>query len=343
MITEVKRFVFGLMLGSLSLLGVADLRAFQKLEEGGPERAAFTRAVYELFVDEEFELLDRMADKLLQEKSRFPDGTWKLAAFYRSFHAASGDTKVNWHELWARFGRWEKKNPQSATARVMHAQMMANYAWEARGGGFADTVSGEGWNMFADRLRIARDILEADAFLKKVPGYYSSMMLVALGQGWPKDKAEALFIEAAVLARDYEDFYFRRAYYLQPKWHGEPGEWLRFAEEAAETTKEQWGRGFYARVVWGTLGTPSKKRYQEAGIDWAKFKQGFEDLVQRTPDSLWNKNAFCYFACMADDRETARRLFEELQDSYAPSIWGEEETFAYNKRWAKAKNVIRKK
>jgi len=323
----------------VGLLGVSRARAYEKIAEGGPDRAAFSHAVHELFLDEEFELLDQMADKLFKEKTRFADGTWKLAAFYRSFTVPGQSTKTNWHEWWARYGRWEKKYPHSATARVMHAWTMMNYAWEARGSGYADTISNEGGELFVDRLRIGRDILESDPELKKIPGYYAVMMTVALGQGWRKDQAEALFIESAVVARDFEECYFIRAYYLQTKWYGEPGEWQRFAEHAAEATKDDWGRGFYARVVWGVLGTPDKKRFQDAGIDWAKLKQGFEDLVQRTPESLWNKNAFCYYACMAGDRETARRLFDELQDRYAPSIWSEE-AFAFHKRWAKQKSRV---
>lgn len=92
-------------------------------------------------------------------------------------------------------------------------------------------------------------------------------------------------------------------------------------------------------MVWATLGLPDSKRFQDGKIDWPKLKQGFEDLVQRTPESLWNKNAFCYYACIAEDRETALRLFAELQDRYAPSIWQNEERFLWYKNWAVRKPI----
>jgi len=254
----IKRYLCIVMAALAGWLGASRALALEKIEDGGPERAEFVRAVRQLFLDEEYELLDQMADKLWQEKTRFADGCWKLPFFYKAFRVEGRDSKVNWHEWWARYGRWEKKYPQSATARVMHAWTMMNYAWEARGGGWADTVSKEGWQLFAERIKIGRDILDSDPSLKKVPGYYEVMMTVALGQSWPREKAEDLFIEAAVLARDYEEFYFYRANFLQPKWYGKEGEWLRFADEAAEATKEAWGRAFYARVVWATLGLPDK-------------------------------------------------------------------------------------
>ena len=73
-------------------LGASRALALEKIEDGGPERAEFVRAVRQLFLDEEYELLDQMADKLWQEKTRFADGCWKLPFFYKAFRVEGLDS-----------------------------------------------------------------------------------------------------------------------------------------------------------------------------------------------------------------------------------------------------------
>jgi len=230
--------------------------------------------------------------------------------------------------------RWEKKYPGSITAQIVHARMLVNYAWEARGAGWADTVTDEGWGVFFERLNEARAMLDKNPKAKSCPGYYSTMMTVALGQSWPRDDFDRLFAEAVSLAPDDEVLYFRKSYFLQPKWYGQPGEWLKFAAEAAASTSSQLGMELYTRIVWSTIGTGNIRALQQNGVDWPKMRQGFEDMARRYPGSLWNKNAYCYYAYAAHDRDTVRRLMVELQGQYEPAIWRSEGLFETAMAWA---------
>jgi hypothetical protein len=236
----------------------------------------------------------------------------------------------------ARFERWERANPNSITARIAHAAALVSYAWVARGDGMANTVTAEGGRLFEQRLKQARMLLESDDALKKCPGYYSTLMTVALGQGWPRKDYDRLFEEAVALAPDYEMFYFFKANFLQEKWYGtSPDEWHRFALSAAAATKKEHGQSLYTRIVWSIHG-PGMTRmaaFKAAGVDWPRMRQGFEDIAREYPDSLWNKNAFCFYAFAADDKATARRLFGELAGRYSQEIWGSAEVFRQTERW----------
>ena len=75
------------------------------------------------------------------------------------------------------------------------------------------------------------------------------MHTVALGQGWRRNEYDALYKKAVEGEATYYEFYFRKAYYLLPRWYGKPGEWERFAEEAAKEAK----RCHFKRI--GVLGT----------------------------------------------------------------------------------------
>jgi hypothetical protein len=139
--------------------------------------------------------------------------------------------------------------------------------------------------------------------------------------------------EAVALEPDYESFYFLRANWLQPKWYGQDGEWLRFAEQAAERTKAAYGQEYYARIVWATFGTTNDQPLD--GVNWARMRTGFEDMMKRHPESLWNLNAFAYFAVRAKDQPTALKLFGELKGRFAPAIWGTSKKFEAAEIWAR--------
>jgi hypothetical protein len=317
----------------------AEPSKLQPLVEGSAQRREFLLAVRQLVTQEDFATLDLMAEKLWRERSRFPEGVWKLTLFYTALNVSSANrTKADWPGTFARFERWQKARPDSASAKIGHAEALTSYAWQARGGGYADTVSGESWKLFAERLQQARKLLDSDPALKTWPGYYQTMMTVALGQGWPRPEYDRLFAAAVKLAPEYETFYFRKANFLLSKWYGtSEDEWHRFALASSKSLEAEHGHSFYARIVWAVIGSgPTSKTaaMKRARIDWPRMRQGFRDLAKEYPDSLWNQNAFCYYACAAQDRATARELFQELKGRYASTLWGGVENFRKAQAWA---------
>lgn len=317
---------------------VPSLRALTPVTDGPAERGPLITSVRQFFEADEFALLERMAAKLWAEQTRFTDGTWKLGEFFRAFSASTQEgARVDWDAMWARFDRWETKVPGSELAKILRARAMVSWAWAARGGGYADTVPEKGWKDFGERLQAARRLLESDPSLRDNIGYYYAMIPIAQGEGWSRPQMESLFTAAVKLAPDFESVYFGKATFLQLKWYGRPGEWQKFAADAVELTREKHGEAFYARVVWSVLGTTFRGTWAEQGVDWARMKQGFEDLMRETPESKWNLSAYCYYACRAGDRETAARLFEQLGDAYAPGLWRTEKMFENYRQWAKGR------
>ena len=79
---------------------------------------------------------------------------------------------------------WCAAAPESAYAHLVRGEHLIGFAWEARGSGWANTVSDEGWRLFAERLSLARAALERaaelDPTLSLVP---AALITVGRGQG----------------------------------------------------------------------------------------------------------------------------------------------------------------
>jgi hypothetical protein len=138
--------------------------------------------------EEKFVGLDCLADHARSGKERLPGGLWKIHLLYEGLrqpvpypvHA----TQQDWTDLLQRLQRWVKARPESITARVALALAYLDYAQDARGSGYAQTVSDSGWKLFAERTAEAKRILkEASALPTKCPEWYVAMQMVSQNQG----------------------------------------------------------------------------------------------------------------------------------------------------------------
>src|SRR6267154_1633155 len=99
--------------------------------------------------EEKFVELDCLADRARSGKERLPGGLWKIHLLYLGLrypvlypvHA----TQEDWTGHIQLLQRWVKARPESITAHVALALACLGYASDARGTGYANTVSESGW------------------------------------------------------------------------------------------------------------------------------------------------------------------------------------------------------
>jgi hypothetical protein len=95
-----------------------------------------------------------------------------LALEKPALHATAKD----WAKHIELLQKWSDRNSESITARVALAEAYVNYGWEARGSGYGDTVSNDGWTLFNKRAKRAKEILErASKLPTKCPEWYVAM------------------------------------------------------------------------------------------------------------------------------------------------------------------------
>src|ERR1700724_1492406 len=104
----------------------------------------FTDTAARILKEEKFGELDCLADHARSGKERLTGGIWKIHLLYEGLrqpvpypvHA----TQEDWTYLLQRLRRWVKARPESITARVALALAYLDYAHDARGSGYANTV-----------------------------------------------------------------------------------------------------------------------------------------------------------------------------------------------------------
>lgn len=296
----------------------------------------FRGEVRQHYNNRRFAELEEIASKVRSGKERVRYGDWKIYHFYQAMDCREDEQESMWklHEQIHR--EWLEKFPQSITARVAQAEFLTTYAWHARSDATAKYVSEEGWRLFHERLAAARTVLDQSKSLSPAcPMWWYTCQTVALGQEWSRGEYDALFASAKAFEPEFFPYDCSRAKYLLPRWHGKPGEWEEVAEKQIKLQGAT-GSEIYARVVQEQEGYYDNI-FQRSAASWRKTRKGFDDLRTHYPDSLELLNTYCRMACIAGDREQARKLFGEIGENKVQSCWrvkGDE--YERAKAWAMA-------
>jgi hypothetical protein len=113
-------------------------------------------------------------------------------------------------------------------------------AWNARGSGYANTVTDQGWKKMEAELAAAeRHLDQAWEMGLRNRALALVGMQIELGQGKGRAVAELWFERAMQTDPDNYEACMSMAYYLEPKWHGSEEECLQFARKCAGS--EVWG------------------------------------------------------------------------------------------------------
>jgi hypothetical protein len=304
--------------------------------DGPKEDWEYRGQVWVAFSSERFEELERQAEGLRHgDGERFRDGRWKLNSFYQAVTDFEPETEEYYGVRFQTLESWKQRFPESKVEPIMRAKLYAEYAWFARGSGTSDTVTEEGWHFFEDRLRKSLALLEKEkARLDGSPEWYVTRQRVALGLSEPRADYEALCAEAFGKFPDYYQLYHSVQRYLLPRWYGQPGEWQKFAENAAAKN----GPHFYTRIALSAREAPMDEFLVEEKIDWALMKAGWDRILADYPDSPWMLNNYARFAVAANDRAKAKELFQKIGTRRHPEVWkrNAQPSFQEARDWALA-------
>lgn len=303
----------------------------------------FENQVRDYLYHDGFESLDRFADRARADRERLPGGYWKLSAIYGGLGRPESGNRApaaEWEFHLGKLKSWAERHPSSVTARVGLAQAYANYAWDARGDGSANSVKPEARRLFRERLELAQSLLEsARSARPSCPHWYDVMMRVALGLNWDAESHERLFQEATAFEPAYRDFYVRKAFYLLPQWHGRPGEWGRFAAEAADRQGGREGSALYFALVASVSdvsGDQVRKGtfFSAQGLSWERFRRGLADAESVYGTTVLNDNRACLIAATMKEKELARELFERIGEGCHSGVWRGQKEFEFYRDWA---------
>jgi hypothetical protein len=260
-----------------------------------------------------------------KEQPHMTDGRSTITAIYSGYGDAVSQEK-QWDEHLARIRAWQASEPDNVQAVLTEGAYWIAYARFARGGQFAASVPQRAFELMHERMSRAEAVLETIRPLSaENPIWYVEMLTIALIDGRDKKRRGELFNEAMRADPYLYASYSRMATSLTPRWGGSLSEYHAFVERSVSRTRLREGNSYYARLYWNLAEIESNREpFHDLGISWQKMKSGFDDLMQRFPDSQWNLHHYARFACQAKDGATFNKLRPTLdlrKMNQMPPIW----------------------
>jgi hypothetical protein len=196
-------------------------------------------------------------------------------------------------------GRWR----QQGFPYLFKARFYIDYAWEARGSGWAKDVTPDGWRLFGDRLRLAEEALDTawknDATLAEAP-LLAMRLQTGLGKG--REEMEVWYQRAIKFPQNRYEAVRQKLWFLEPRWYGSEEEMLAFAREVVKNDL------FYGDVplqlylthesLAGYYGNSRPNYWTEPQV-WPDIQTSFERFFALNgEDESWRHNyVMCAWRC----------------------------------------------
>lgn len=289
------------------------------------ESAGVMRGNFKQFLDESnFDSLEALEKTCRADKQESPSGYTALDIFYDSFNRFAR-TEVEYKTLREKVGAWRNAKPNSEAATLAEAFLWLDYAWLARGHGYANTVSEQGWQRMRNRIETAKSLLDSIPKDKRNASWYVCMQRLAQNLQWSEEEHKALFEEATRKFPGYTYIYFRQAIDDLPRWGGSEELWVKLANGSSAKIGGLRGDALYARIVnlivcdWGESDFSS--------VDRAKLHKGFEALRKLYPKNPSIDAIEVKLALAMNDRILARKIFNDIGPVVDICEWGSKRDF----------------
>jgi hypothetical protein len=280
----------------------------------------------------DFAWLEKNIRQYRKSKERVAGGVWLLRAAYIGLENPDFNggkvTDDDWRAHFEIFERWKDAYPDSISARIAAANAWTTYAWEVRGTGYANTVSDENLRLFEQRISEAKkELTEARRSDERCPEWYSQMLTVAQAESADWDEYNEIYDEGVALEPTYYYLYRAKSYYLLPQWHGNEGDWPRFAEETSDRIGGDEGKMLYFILVADMYGVYRRKIFLENKLSWERVKDGFDAMQRKYKASNTRLNEFAALAGYAADHVAAKAAFDEIGEKWDPGVWRKKDRF----------------
>ena len=298
--------------------------------EGRAFRVRVGHQLRTLLREGKYEELEAIAAAWRRPEARMTDGTWLLELYGSALYPHSSSSDETFERRRGTLEAWRAARPRAIEPVILLARLETAYAWHARGGGRASTVTEQGWRLMSERLgKSLTLIVSAMHRWTDCPLWSNYLQKVALGQQWPEPLAKLQFTSAAGAFPDYWSIYEDEVTRLLPRWQGKPGDWEAFSRSFSGDL----GKELSVRLPWDA-DWYYDNIFLDADIPWSQMHEGFEFLIQKYPRSTRIKSAYALFAGMAEQRELCKRLLDELGDQVDMELWVNWDQIDKAKQWA---------
>ncbi len=279
-----------------------------------------------------FSNLDDFVDRF---DETYPDGTTVRENFYAIFSDYSDINQVDPQKWYPRYlenlQKWRDTGKHPVVAEIAIASLYQNIAWYHRGGGYANTVTDEGWEKFRSNIELAqKTLVNASDDARKDPHYYAGYLIVGMAMSAPVEQIEELFKAGQQIDATYLPLYLNMSYLLEQKWLGSsPSHWHEWLEKSLEVdtltqTEKDLIYGYVVRHRirgrYGDFQTPDAA-FKTMKIDKLRFMRGLASYNKKYSDSADWKSHYVYHAWKAQDEAAIIDALKLCNKHYVPNLW----------------------
>jgi hypothetical protein len=231
--------------------------------------------------------------------ARYYDGTSKVISFLSGAKdLVDGARGMTEKEIDALVVEWRSRFPASLIVEVMEVRLLEAAAWQARGPGFVDTVTEEGWRTFTTLNRNA--LRKAQAFRPAVRdhvlGRYVTLRAMSDTGSSPKELGDF-----ALTVMKNDPFEINLAVYagtrMVPKWGGSAEVFESYAEAVRSAVGPALQDRAYARLYTFVIGIDDWPAFNLGHIEWIRRGLMYSVGSGASEDILFLQR----FACRAHD------------------------------------------
>lgn len=280
------------------------------------QKGEIKKQVKELLFQGEFDKITKLAQQYRKSKEKFSDGTWKLHQLYEAFvDCRDLDERT---AIFAKLDEWSKKETKDPAPLIAIGNAYWSFGKNARGNGFADTVTAEGWKLLGERLAIGRGKLLAKSQKCMIcPEFFVVMMKLGIDGSQDREPFMKLFEQGVKLEPTYLYLYEIKSYYILPRWYGRKGELTNFVVETAKHNPEA--------ALWVLWRLQNQGVYQnvfkDEEIDWNAIKANLVKCVRSDPAGIGYANILAYLSDVAGDAETLAGALKSVDYQIDVSYW----------------------
>ena len=320
---------------------IADLEAALAYPELLQRESVRGKAVA-LLEAKQFDELETWAGGFVKDDGHFPSGRYKITEVYQPFsYPMSSETEEKFLRRHDLLEEWLRRKPDSAAARLVLANHCIRFSVFLRFNKKVRDGSARADEMHRRALEVCYEVEQSGP---PVPDLFTTLMTLAGEQGWDEELAMSYADKALEAGRWCPDVIIRVHSYLMSRY----GSWetvdagrekiRKFVDDASRKLAPRYGDALYAAVfIEGYRQNPAAPLLGRHA-EWPRMKSSFEELERCFPNSRRNQLLFCRFAAAGGDRETTRRLFEQLGeiDVDEEEIWSDAGELAADRAWAAA-------
>ena len=325
----------------------------------GKNLGASSFTIHHLLKTNQFHEVEAIAAQLRKGKTKDYSGYPILSYFYDAIELStikSEEERKKGDGLQLLIA-WLKACPDSMTAHYAMGRAYIRLAWEKRGDGWASTVTEEGWKGFrANMKKVGEWIGKAETLsTNNDPELYRTLILYSYAR--PRDKnnlvkelwdtyvadasseeeeTEQYFLKGLEIDPEYYPLYTTYLNSLLPRWGGSIEEVTQFIENLPGKLAEEKKEMFYSQLVRYLSSWYHQGEYeQKYSFPWKRVAAGFESLRREYPYAVHLQNAYCFMACLHQDKKIAAQLFPALEKyELDRDVWNLPEKYTAYKEWA---------